>query len=420
MSLRRYLVPACCALALTGGLVAVSAQAPGPVAAGIDDPAALQRALAEARAAGAAAGQRAARLEASAREAEAAVDATVRQAAALAARIQQAEAGIAAAEAQAGLIARDQADLRARLAERQQPLVQLTAALQRLSRRPTGFALLRPGSLREAVYLRATLEAMLPEIQRRTADLRAELARGRQLQDRARANAAALRQSQADLATQRKALAVTEANQRLAARAAGGEAAREADRALALAEQARDLGGLIGELEQAARRRSALASLPGPVLRPAQPAAAQVGAEAGPSKTGSSEAGANPAPTSRLPAFTLPLAGRVVSGFGAQRPGLPLSRGITLAARAAAQVVAPAAGRVVFAGPYRGYGQIVIIEHPGGWTSLVTGLAVLDAEVGDVVVAGSPLGQAGGGNPLITLELRKDGQPVNPLDQLIR
>jgi septal ring factor EnvC (AmiA/AmiB activator) len=287
-------------------------------------------------------------------------------------------------------------------------LVQLTAALQRLSRRPTGFAILRPGSLREAVYLRATLEAMLPEIERRTADLRAELARGRQLQDRARANATALRQSQANLATQRKALAATEANQRLVARAAGGEAAREADRALALAERARDLGGLVGDLEQAARRRTVLAGLSGPVLRPAQPATAQVGPETVPVS----------AQLARLPSFTLPLAGRLISGFGAQRPGLPLSRGITLAARPAAQIVAPAAGRVVFAGPYRGYGQIVIIEHPGGWTSLVTGLAVLDAEVGDALVTGSPLGQAGSGNPFITLELRKDGQPVNPLDQL--
>jgi septal ring factor EnvC (AmiA/AmiB activator) len=387
-----------------GGVYAVSAQVP----VGLDDPAALQRALADARTAGAEAGRRAARLEASARQAEAAVDATARQAASLAARIQQAEAEITAAEAQAGLIAREQAALRARLAERQQPLVQLTAALQRLSRRPTGFALLRPGSLRETVYLRATLDAMLPEIQRRTADLRAEIARGRKLQQQASANAAALRQGRANLAEQRKALVATEARQRLAARAAGGEAAREADRALALAEQARDLGGLLGQLEQAGQRRAALAALPGPILRPPQPANATVGPESLPVAL----------PAERLSGFILPLAGRLVTGFGVQRPGQPLSRGVTLAARPRAQIVAPAAGRVAFAGPYRGYGQIVIIEHPGGWTSLVTGLAVLDVAVGDALVAGSPLGQAGGGNPLVTLELRKGGQPVNPLDQL--
>ena len=86
--------------------------------------------------------------------------------------------------------------------------------------------------------------------------------------------------------------------------------------------------------------------------------------------------------------------------------------------RPGAQVIAPGAGRVVFAGPYRGYGRIAIIEHAGGWTSLVTGLAQLDARVGDTLVAGSPLGIAGPGAPVITLELRRDGEPVNPLDHL--
>jgi septal ring factor EnvC (AmiA/AmiB activator) len=71
---------------------------------------------------------------------------------------------------------------------------------------------------------------------------------------------------------------------------------------------------------------------------------------------------------------------------------------------------------VAFAGAYRGYGQIVIIEHPGGWTSLVTGLAQLDARVGDTLVAGSPLGTAGPGAPVVTLELRQNGKPVNPLE----
>jgi septal ring factor EnvC (AmiA/AmiB activator) len=80
--------------------------------------------------------------------------------------------------------------------------------------------------------------------------------------------------------------------------------------------------------------------------------------------------------------------------------------------------VAPGSGRVVFAGPYQGYGSIVIIEHGGGWTSLVTGLADLTARVGDQLVAGAPLGRAGTGRPVLMLELRKDGVPVNPLDLL--
>ncbi|HEX4846646.1 MAG TPA: peptidoglycan DD-metalloendopeptidase family protein, partial [Novosphingobium sp.] len=73
-----------------------------------------------------------------------------------------------------------------------------------------------------------------------------------------------------------------------------------------------------------------------------------------------------------------------------------------------------------FAGPYQGFGLIVIIEHGGGWTSLVTGLAALDTRVGRSVLSGSPLGVAGPGRPVLTLELRSGGTPVNPLDYLRR
>ncbi|MBA3054230.1 MAG: peptidoglycan DD-metalloendopeptidase family protein, partial [Sphingomonadales bacterium] len=86
------------------------------------------------------------------------------------------------------------------------------------------------------------------------------------------------------------------------------------------------------------------------------------------------------------------------------------------AARPGAQAIAPGPGRVAFAGPYRGFGQIAIIDHGDGWTSLVTGLARLDVRVGQNLVAGSPLGRAGPGRPVIGLELRREGEPVNPLD----
>lgn len=404
-----FLVPA---VALVGALAATAQVAapniPAPDTAALGDSVNLQRVLAEAQAAGLAAERRAARYEAAARDADAAADATIRQAAALAARIQQAEAGIAASEARASLIERERAALRDRLAEQQQPLIRLTAALQQMSRRPTALALLKPGSLHEAVYLRATLDALLPEIARRTASLRADLRRSEALQEQASANAAALRATQRQLAERRQALAVVESRQRLLAREAGSLAARESDKVLALAEQARDLSGLVGELDAAARRRTALAALPGPVLRPPQPGAVTIAPSPGE---------AVPSPT-RLSGFTLPLAGSVVAGFGVERPGQPRSRGLTIAARAGAQVVAPAAGRVAFAGNYRGYGEIVIIEHGGGWTSLITGLARLDVSLGQRLVAGSPLGATGSGQPRIMLELRKDGEAVNPLDQL--
>jgi hypothetical protein len=92
--------------------------------------------------------------------------------------------------------------------------------------------------------MRALLATMLPEVQRRTAALRAEIDRGQALQRRALLAARDLRASQRQLAARRAALAAIETRQRLASRAVTGEADREAERALALAEQARDLGAL--------------------------------------------------------------------------------------------------------------------------------------------------------------------------------
>lgn len=404
----RLLLISLAGLALLLGVELGRAQ-PVPIAA-IDSAEDAQQALAEAEAQGRDARTRAEALEGRAAVAVAAADKTAQEAAALAARIQESEARIAAHEARIGLIGRERTALQIELAQRQRPLVELTAALQRLSRRPAIFALLRPGTLQDTVYLRAVLETMLPEVARRTAGLRAAIARGKALQARAEAASAALRASQGELDLRRRNLAALEARQRLESRSASGTADREADRALALAEQARDLTALVGALDTAGRLRDQLAALPGPVLRPAQPQAATTAALAEPA---AQQVNA-PAP------YQLPVAGRVVTGFGAFGPGQVQSRGIGIAARGGEQVVAPGPGRVAFAGPYQGYGTIVIIEHGGGWTSLITGLATLDARVGQNLVAGSPVGLTGPGRPVLTLELRRDGQPVNPLDFLAR
>ena len=378
--------------------------APAPPPA---DVAQTQRELAAAQAEGAQARARAEQLERDARAANEKAERTANEAAALAARIQQTEAEIAAQEARVKLIAVARDRLRARLAERQAPLVRLTAALQRLSRRPPVLALLRPGSVQDAVYMRALLETMLPEVERRTASLRAEIDRARALEKIALAATDQLRRSEAALGEKRRQLATIEAAQRLASRQASGIASREADRALALAERARDLGDLVGEIGREGELRAALARLPGPIMRPPRPEDSRV-----------LEAESFTAPPEGLPTWILPLTGRLVTGFDEQPPGQPRSRGLTLAVRANAQAVAPASGRIAYAGPYRGYGRIVIVEHDGGWASLITGLGRLDVAVGQSVVAGSPLGTAGPGQPRIGVELRRNGQAVNPLQYL--
>jgi septal ring factor EnvC (AmiA/AmiB activator) len=364
-----------------------------------------RRALAEAQAQGEAAKSRAESLEAGVATAREAADKTAQEAAALAARIQQGEAKIAANTARIALIEGQRQQLRAELALRQRPVVELTAALQKLSRRPPLLSLLQRGSLRETVYLRASLEALLPEIERRTSALRGAITRSRTLQRQAENETANLRTAEAELGQRRQTLAALETQQRLALRTIGGSADREAERALALAEQARDLSGLMDSLGESSRLLEALAALPGPVLRPERPELAQVAPELAPSAT-----------SAALRSYVLPVAGRLVAGFGDRAADGASSRGLTLQTGPTAQLVAPAPGRVAFAGIYRGYGNIVIIDHGGGWTTLITGIAQLDAQVGERLVGGSPLGLTGPGRPLVTLELRKDGVPVNPLE----
>jgi septal ring factor EnvC (AmiA/AmiB activator) len=393
------LLPALALLAASAGAVQVSFA---------DDPARTREALRQALIEGRMAEARSKLLESQASQAVEAADRTAREAAALAAGIQQAQAGIAAAQARISLIDRERRSLREQLGAEQRPVVRLTAALEQFSRRPVVLSVLRPGSVREMVYTRALLASAVPAVRQRTANLRAQLARGRGLRAQAALARAGVRDETATLADRQQQLAELETRQRLASRDASGNAAREGERALALAEQARDLDSLVGELDRAGALRRKLAALPGPVLRPARPDEAQLSAATLVVPAQGSTAGPPPAP------YLLPVAGRTVTGFGVAGAS-GTSSGLTLAPRPGAQVVAPAAGRVAFAGPYRGYGRIVIVEHEGGWTSLVTGLVRVDVRVGDRLVGGAPLGIAGQGQPQVSLELRRNNEPVNPL-----
>lgn len=403
--------PALAALLLAGGLAAAAsaslpaaAARPSPV---LHSPAQTRAALAQAQAQARSAAARARQLSGQAEAAGAEADRTAATLAALAAEVQQAEAEIAAAEARMALIGGQRAALAADLARQQAPLIKLTAALQNIARRPVLLAALRPGDLRETVYLRAVLETAVPHMRQRTAALQRQLDRGKELEAQSRHALTALRAGEASLAERRRALAGLEARQRFAAAGVRSSAAREAERALALSEEARDLDALVGQLGRDAALRARLAALPGPVLRPDQGGAAPVVAAA-----------PTDAPTGAPARFQLPVAGRTIAGFGTVDESGRRTSGLALAPRAGAQVVAPAGGRIAFAGPYRGYGQIVIIEHGGGWASLVTGLGETRMTVGQSVVAGAPIGRAGGQRPVIRLELRQGATPVDPLQHL--
>ena len=117
----------------------------------------------------------------------------------------------------------------------------------------------------------------------------------------------------------------------------------------------------------------------------------------------------------------MPARGRVVRRYGQSGGTEGTSKGINIKARNGAQVVAPYDGQVVYAGPFRRYGQILIIEHGGRYHTLLAGLGRIDAVVGQWLLAGEPVGTLSSppdGNPELYFELRRAGEPINPLPWL--
>lgn len=346
---------------------------------------------------------RSTRLEAQAQAASSEADRLKKRSAALAARIQSAEADISAGEARVALVGRRLTAQRAALARQQQPLLELAASLQQLSRQPPVSVLAQPGSLTDMVHARAVIDAAMPVIERRTAGVRRELTLLDATRQQQGVALNALSASKAQLAQRRDALTRLENEGRLRSRELMSSAQLEADRALGLGEKARDIVDLMDSLEADGAVRAELAQLAGPLQRPRDP--------------GGAIGGAAPLPVAEAElsqgAYRLPVVGRIVAGLGEVNDSGVRSRGVTIAARPGGQVVAPAPGRVSFAGDYRGYGKIVIIDHGGGWVSLLTGMIGLSVGVGDTLDSGAPIGRAGSDDSRITVELRRAGRPVD-------
>lgn len=115
----------------------------------------------------------------------------------------------------------------------------------------------------------------------------------------------------------------------------------------------------------------------------------------------------------RLP---MPARGAVVTRYGEETSKGVSSKGIIVKTRSQAQVISPFDGTVIFAGPFRGYGNLLIIEHGAGYMSLLAGLDTIDTEVGQMLLAGEPVGQMPDSDDArLYVEIRKDNHPINPL-----
>lgn len=111
----------------------------------------------------------------------------------------------------------------------------------------------------------------------------------------------------------------------------------------------------------------------------------------------------------------LPARGQIVTRYGEETAKGVTSKGIIVETRPQAQVVAPFDGNVIFAGPFRGYGNVIIIEHGKGYLSLMAGLDTVDCELGQMLLAGEPIGLMPEDDSKLYVEIRKDNHPINPL-----
>lgn len=364
-----------------GLLVAASAPVARPA-----DP--LQARIAQATAEAEAAEAEVERLEEAAEAARGeAAELRARQAAAAEA-IAAAEARISAADARARLIAQRIAARRDRLRREQAPAGALLAGLAMMASRPPLLAILDEGSTQEFVRVRLLLDSTLPAIRKRTAALRSEIDRGRALQQAGKAARAAMAGNRAELAARQQEFAELEAKALGLAELRSGEALGAGDVALARSEQAGQLTRQARGSRAASDIAADLAALPAP---PARPLAA-VGTAPGPALQ-----------------YRLPAPAPVTEGLGAVAPNGVRSRGLTMATARGARLAVPASGIVRFAGPFRSYDGIVIIDHGNGWMSLILNLSS-PLEAGAKVRIGDPLGRALGP---IGVELSHKGTHVS-------
>lgn len=375
---------------------------------------------------------------------------------AAAARIQQLEDEISRGELAVAVFRAAELRMADALERERGRLASSLAALQRLSLLPPESALVAPGDPLDALRAAHLLAGAIPALEQRLAHYRELHGRYLAARHEAQRESQALVERAAALKAEEERLAVLiERRQEVLGGTTSAQQEAEA-RVTATATEATNLRQLIEELEAEAERErqrraeearlAAEAAARARALREAarqeaeraqEDARRQADAEAAAAAAAEAEAEAaerqmavqrqegprerRPFPSSPTAVLTMPAQGRIALGFGETTPEMSNSQGLVLETRPGAQVVAPFDGRVAYAGEFRRYGLILIIEHDGRYHSLLAGLGRLTVTKGQWVLAGEPVGSMaveGNRSKELYLELRRAGQPVDPLPWL--
>ncbi|GGF46932.1 membrane protein [Azorhizobium oxalatiphilum] len=308
-------------------------------------------------------------------------------------------------------------DIRTSLLKRRDVLAEVLGALVRMGRNPPPALLMRPDDALDAVRSAILLGALLPEMRVEAETLAADLAdlsRTRTELSNARDTLTGLRTSMEE---DRKRLStyVTERQRRVTEGNAGLPA--EKAQAEAVAKSTGDVHDLVTRLETevAPAARAAVEASKPPEPGKTQTAALGDAARIAPARPFLEAKGLLP----------LPVAGVRLRDFGTADGLGGTDKGMTFATRAGAQVAAPTDGWVVYAGPFRSYGQLLIINAGGGYHILLAGMERITVELGQFVLAGEPVAVMGNvsrspaagsasGQPQLYVEFRKDGLSIDP------
>jgi len=327
-------------------------------------------------------------------------------------RVRDVETKVTTTEARLKPLDGQERTIRASLDSRRGVIGEVLAALQRIGRRPPPALIASPEDALQSVRTAMVLGAVLPEMRDQVASLAHDLANLVTVRKQIAAERDTLKQELASLGDERTRMSalIGERQKQQAEReqALVAERSRAAD----LAKQADNLKDLIAKLEQGQTPATRAA-------RGDQPSSLSAQHDPGrlaPAVAFASLRGHVPNPVNgvKLKVFGDP------DGMGGSE------KGVSIATRAGAQVTAPADGWVVYAGPFRSYGQLLILNVGGGYHVLLAGMDRISVDLGQFVLTGEPVAAMGNGSqiaavlatgssqPVLYVELRKDGTPVDP------
>lgn len=313
-----------------------------------------------------------------------------------------------------------------------QSLAGLIIAMERIKRVPPQALIARPGAPLETAQAAIVFKAIVPEINARAERLKDNLKELENVEADLKDNKQELDKTVEKLTGNREKMEGLLAARQDAFKETKAQYENQGQQVLALSRQASDLKDLIGKLEEENRRREAKRAedrrKAEEKARKQEEAARKEALKKGEKSGEAPKPYIKPQPspamretdTASLPALgnaRPPLSGPVLVRYGQADKIGAKSEGVRIQGRKGAAVVAPIGGIVRYAGQFKSYGNIVLIEHKNNFHSLIAGLGRIDTVVGQSVDAGEPVGALGSGTsgaPVLYYELRYNGKPVNP------